>query len=396
MITMPSVFLKPDRANSLQRKHPWIFSGAIEKVHDTPNAGDTVEVFSSSGKWLARGAYSPKSQIRVRVWSFLEEEKIDQDFFRRRIIRALKYRKFLFPDEKSYRLIFGESDGIPGLIADRYENFLVTQFLSAGAEKWKKQITEILNEIISPDGIYDRSDAEIRDKEGLKKNTGLLSGNEPPEFITITESGNQFLVNIRSGHKTGFYLDQRNSRAVLSRFAKGAEVLNCFSYTGSFGVAALKAGAKKITNVDSSAEAHRIAEKNIEINSIPVGLFEKAEADVFAALRKFRSEKRKFDLIILDPPKFADSQKHLTQAARAYKDINLVAMQLLNENGLLFTFSCSGAIDASLFQKIIFDAATDAGREGVIIEKVFQSADHPVALQFPESAYLKGFLCRIF
>lgn len=392
---MFSIHLNPSRESSLLRKHPWVFSGAIQKTEGNPQAGDTVEIYSAKNQWLGRGAYSPQSQIRARVWTFDEQEKINADFFKRRIERAIHFRAEIFPDASAFRVVYGESDGLPGVIADRYADFLVVQFLSAGAEKWKQEIVAALNEFIPNKGIYERSDASVREKEGLPLQKGLLSGTEPPDCIEITESDYKFLVDVRNGHKTGFYLDQRENRAIVSKESKGKEILNCFSYTGTFAVAALKAGAKQVTNIDSSADALKLAEQNAALSKLDASKIENVVGDVFSVLRKYRSEQRRFDIIILDPPKLAEAKQHLEKAARAYKDANLLAFQLLKPNGTLFTFSCSGLLEDALFQKIVADAALDAGREAVIAQRMFQSPDHPVALNFPEAGYLKGLVCKV-
>ncbi len=393
---MSSIILKPSRESSLLRKHPWIFSGAIDKVEGNPSSGETVDIFSAKRQWLARGAFSPQSQIRVRVWTFEERKKIDDDFFRKKISRALALRNELLPDACACRLVYGESDGLPGVIVDQYGKFLVVQFLSAGSERWKAEIISLLNEIHPNEGIYERSDAGVREKEGLPLRKGLLSGNEPPEFIEVPERDCRFLVDVRNGHKTGFYLDQRESRALVARYAKGNKALNCFSYTGAFGVAALKAGAERIVNIDSSADALALAEKHIRLNNLNPSKVENIEGDVFSVLRKFRSEGKHFDMVILDPPKFVESTKHLEKAARGYKDINMLALQIIKSNGLLITFSCSGLLETSLFQKIVADAAIDANREAIILERMTQPADHPVALNFPEGSYLKGLVCKTY
>jgi len=399
---MTSVTLKPSRESSLLRHHPWIFSGAVAQIKGSPASGETVDIFSAKEKWLGRGAYSPQSQIRIRAWTFDENENIDAEFFRRRLKHAVQLRKDdnrFHPSKgwnlSAYRLVYGESDGLPGLIVDRYGNFLVTQFLSAGAEKWKNEIVSLLNELLPNEGIYDRSDAGVREKEGLPLQKGLLSGKEPFELIEISEGDCKFLVDIRNGHKTGFYLDQRDNRVSVAKYAKGAHILNCFAYTGSFAVAAMKAGANSVTNIDSSADALSLAEKNFALNGLDSSRVENVEGDVFAVLRKYRAEERKFDIVILDPPKFVESVKHLEKAARGYKDINMLAFQIIKPGGLLLTFSCSGLLDTSLFQKIVSDAALDAGREAVILHRMNQSPDHPTALNFPEGTYLKGLVCKM-
>lgn len=392
---MHSITLKPSRESSLLRKHPWIFSGAIDKVNGSPAVGETVDVFSAKGKWLMRGAFSPHSQIRLRAWTFDENEKIDPDFFRKRLTRAVALRQEILPDASAFRLVYGESDGLPGLIVDRYEDFLVTQFLSSGAEFWRNEIVTCLSELIPCKGIYDRSDATVREKEGLPIRSGLIHGEEPPELIEIRENDCKFLVDVKSGHKTGFYLDQRESRRGLALYAKGKNILNCFSYTGAFSVVALKAGAAMVTNIDSSADALKLSMQNARLNDLDASKLDNQEGDVFGLLRKYRNESPRYDIVILDPPKFVESMKHLEKAARGYKDINMLAFQILKPGGLLFTFSCSGLMSSELFQKIVADAALDAGRGAVIQERLFQSADHPVALNFPEAAYLKGLVCRV-
>lgn len=393
---MPAIHLKPSRESSLLRRHPWIFSGAIQKEEGTPQFGGTVEIFSAKRQWLGRAAYSPHSQIRARIWTFDENEKVDDDFFQRRLQRSIHYRDNLFPKGTACRLVYGESDGLPGLIVDRYANFLLVQFLAAGVDKWKKEIVDALNNILPNDGIYERSDAGVREKEGLQLLTGVLSGTEPPQLIQIEENGMQLLVDVKTGHKTGFYFDQRDNRALLAKYAKDKIVLNCFAYTGGFAVSALKAGAQHVTNIDSSADALNLAEQNVTLNKLDASKMENVTGDVFSVLRKYRAENRRFDVIVLDPPKFAESMKHLEKAARAYKDINILGFQLLNPGGVLFTFSCSGLMEDTLFQKIVADAALDAGKEADIACRMFQAADHPVSLNFPEAAYLKGLVCRTF
>jgi len=392
-----SVFLKKTSDSFIKRKHPWIFSGAIEKVEGNPSNGETVQIFTSNKTLVGSGSYSPSSQIRIRVWSFDPEEKIDRDFFRRKISLAQSLREKIIDGSKtnSYRIINAESDGLPGLIVDRYSDFLVVQFLSAGAEINKKLIIEILDDIFKPVGIFERSDVEVRTKEGLQPTQGLLIGTAPDDLIEVLENGFKFLVDIKSSHKTGFYLDQRDNRALVTEFAKGKNVLNCFSYTGGFSVYALAAGAEKVTQIESSSSALEIANKNIELNGLNISNNENINDDVFKVLRKFRDERKTFDLIILDPPKFAESASQIQKASRGYKDINLLAIKLLNSGGVLFTFSCSGHISQELFQQIVAGAALDSGREVKIIRQLTQSADHPISLNFPEGLYLKGLVCIV-
>jgi 23S rRNA (cytosine1962-C5)-methyltransferase len=394
---VPSVILKKAADNFIKRKHPWIFSGAIEKVEGNPSNGETVQIFTSNKTPIGHGSYSPSSQIRVRVWSFNPEEKIDSEFFRRKIFIAnsLREKTIDFSKTNAYRIINAESDNIPGLIVDRYSNYLVCQFLSAGAEFNKKIIVEILDDAFKPSGIFERSDVEVRTKENLQPMQGLLTGTVPEDLVEVKENGFKFLVDVKGGHKTGFYLDQRDNRALLSEFSKGKNVLNCFSYTGGFSVYALASVANKVTQIDSSEVALEIANKNIGLNGLNLSSVENIKDDVFTVLRKFRDERRTFDLIILDPPKFAESASQIQKASRGYKDINLLAIKLLNLGGVLITFSCSGHISQELFQKIVADAALDSGREAKIIKQLTQSSDHPVSLNFPEGLYLKGLICLI-
>jgi len=394
---LPSVTLKKSSDNFIKRKHPWIFSGAIEKVDGNPSNGETVQIFNSNKEFVGSGSFSPSSQIRVRAWSFYPNEKIDIGFFRKKINQTKALReKIIDPTTtNAYRIINSESDGLPGLIVDRYGEFLVCQFLSSGAEFYKETIANVLNDIFKPKGIFERSDVDVREKEGLKPAKGLLEGTEPDELVEIKENGLEFLVDIKQGHKTGFYLDQRDNRSFISEFSKGNTVLNCFSYTGGFSAYALVSGASKVTQIETSASALDLSIKNFELNKIDTSLVENICGDVFEVLRKLRDERRTFDLIILDPPKFADSASQILKASRGYKDINLLAFKLLNPGGILFTFSCSGHISLELFQKIVSDAALDSGREVKIIQWFTQATDHPVSLNFPEGLYLKGLVCYV-
>ena len=394
---MPVIKLKKGRDKSLIRKHPWIFSGAIESVKDVKSNGETVEVISADGKHLGFGSFSNHSQITIRMLSFNPEENPDVSFIRKKIDESLKFRSLCLDQNSTnaFRLINAESDGLPGVIVDKYAEYLVCQFLSAGADFWKNSIIEYLNEIIKPTGIFERSDADVREKEGLKKLKGLLTGKSPDSLVEITENQNKFWVDIINGHKTGFYLDQRINRNAVGDFVENKTVLNCFSYTGGFSVYALKTGAVKVVNVDSSEESLKLAEKNLLANGFTVNQFENVCDDVFKYLRKLRDTNKRFDVIILDPPKFAESVSQIEKASRGYKDINLLAMKLLTANGTLFTFSCSGHITTDLFNKIISDAALDSGREVKIIKHLTQSPDHSVATNFPESLYLKGLVCNV-
>ncbi|MGB9711817.1 class I SAM-dependent rRNA methyltransferase [Dissulfurimicrobium hydrothermale] len=388
--------MKKGRYASVVRHHPWIFSGAIEKVIGNPGPGETVSVRSEDGAISGVGAYSPFSQIRVRFWAFKDRE-IDNSFFYERLKAAIKSRFDLaIPSTtNAYRLVNAESDGLPGLVIDRYSNFLVCQFLSQGVEYWRDGIIAQLISLVPNQGIFERSDGDVRQKEGLEIKTGLIIGEKPPNLIEIMEEGCKFLVDIKSGHKTGFYLDQRENRILLSRFSEGARILNCFSYTGGFAVWAIKGGAREVINIDSSRIALDLAEENARINNLDQGRMQNIHGDAFKILREFTNEREKFDIVVLDPPKFAMSKAGLPVAARGYKDINLSAFKLLRPGGLLFTFSCSGLMQHDLFQKIVFDAAIDAETEAQIITRLTQAKDHPTALNFPEGTYLKGLMCRI-
>lgn len=391
---MPSLVLKDGRERSLLRRHPWIFSGAIQHADGDLAPGTTVDVLSSGGELLARAAYSPSSQIRARVWTF-EDEPVDEEFFRNRIRSAVQSRHAwgLRRETDSYRLIYAESDGLPGLIVDRYGEVLVLQSLTAGSEAWKDQIADLLLEETGLSTLYERSDADVRELEGLEPRVGILRGTKSGVPVTIHEHNLLFNVSFARGQKTGFYLDQRRNRLRLRELAQDRDVLDCFCYTGGFSVNALAGGAKSVLSVDSSGEALAACTENVSLNQLNVDRHTTLEGDVFQVLRKFRDEGRSFDLVILDPPKFAPTAAQAEKAARGYKDINLFAFRLLRPGGLLVTFSCSGGVDAGLFQKIIAGAALDAGVEAQIVEHLSQAADHPVALNFPEAAYLKGLIC---
>jgi 23S rRNA (cytosine1962-C5)-methyltransferase len=394
---MPSVHLKPGREKSLLRRHPWVFSGAIHGVAGEPQPGDTVEVRSAGGAILGRGAFSPRSQITVRMWTFEPEEELSVDFFRQRIFSAVETRRALglLEPRGACRLVNAESDGLPGLIVDRYAGYLVCQFLAAGVEHWKNEIVTELQTLLAPTGIYERSDVGVRAKEDMEPSSGVLLGLDPPDLVQIEEGPCRFAVDIRRGQKTGFYLDQRENRALLPDYAPGAEVLNCFAYTGAFGVWALKGGAKSVQHVESSSDALGLARHHAQLNDLPQDASDYRAGDVFQVLREYRDAGRRFDLIILDPPKFVDTQARLERGSRGYKDINLLAFSLLRAGGMLLTFSCSGRLPTDLFQKIVADGALDAGRNAQILRRLSQAADHPTSLAFPEGTYLKGLLLRV-
>ena len=394
---MTIIKLKKNRQRSLERKHPWVFSGAIDSIKDPSKNGETVKVVSADGKFLGWGAYSAKSQISVRIWSFDENEKIDTEFFKRQFEQAIELRTQIIDTKNSnaYRLVNSESDGLPGLIVDKYNDYLVCQFLSAGAEFWKDEIVKLLSSLLNPTGVYERSDLDVREKEGLIPARGVLFGKEPSDLVEIIENRNKFFVDIKNGHKTGFYLDQRDNRNLLGNFSSGKEILNCFSFSGGFSVYALKSGADKVINVDSSIDALELAEKNLILNGIVSSKYENINDDIFKYLRKLRDANKQFDIIILDPPKFAESVSQIEKASRGYKDINLLAIKLLKKGGVLFTFSCSGHITSELFNKIIADAALDSGRKVSIVKYLTQSPDHTVLTNFPEGLYLKGLVCKV-
>jgi 23S rRNA (cytosine1962-C5)-methyltransferase len=395
---MATVQLKPGREKSVLRRHPWIFSGSVFKVKDSGSPiqlGETVDVLDSQGNFLARGAYSPHSQIRVRIWSWDPEETIGPDFFARKLEHAIVLREAVIDPERTdaFRLVYAESDGLPGLIVDRYAGTLVMQPLSAGIEYWRDTFVELLCELTGLERIFERGDVEVRALEGLPERKGVLIGPEPPALLRIHEHGLEFWVDVQAGHKTGFYLDQRENRRRVRALAVGKAVLDCFSYTGGFSLSALAGGALSVVAVDSSKDSLELAEKNLALNDrLAAGRVDFLEGDVFKVLREYRDHGRSFDLIVLDPPKFAPTAAQAQRAARGYKDINLLAFKLLNPGGTLVTFSCSGGISEELFQKIVAGAALDAGADAEILERLHQGPDHPVALNFPEAAYLKGFV----
>jgi 23S rRNA (cytosine1962-C5)-methyltransferase len=392
-VNLNKLILKAGREKSLKRRHPWVFSGAVAKVQGQPGPGETVAIGSATGEFLAVAAYSPQSQIIARVWDW-EDRAIDGAFFRGRIERAVEQRRtVLDTGTDALRLVHGESDGLPGVVADRYGDTLVLQLTSAGAERWREAIADALLEVSGASRIWERSDAEVRALEGLAPVITALRGAREPTRIAISEHGLQFEIDLEHGHKTGFYLDQRENRRRVRTLARGRDVLDGFCYSGGFALNALAGGAQSVTAVDSSADALALARSNAELNRLAQP--EWLEGDVFQLLRRFRDQGRNFDLVVLDPPKFAPTAAHAEKAARAYKDINLLAFKLLRPGGLLATFSCSGGVSADLFQKIIAGAALDAGVDAQIIGRLGPGADHPVALNFPEGNYLKGLVCRI-
>ncbi len=392
---LASCILRSGRDRSVRLRHPWIFASAIDEVKGNPADGDTVLVRSSTGEPLGTAAYSGISQIRARMWSWDAEENIDEQFLYNKISSSIEKRKNFVVSEAadSYRLVFGESDGIPGLIVDQYKDTIVIQILSVGIEKRKAMICDILRSLYPRNRIYERSDVEVRTLEGLEPRKGLIQGAALPETNWIREYGINYFLDIENGQKTGFYLDQRENRLKLGQYCRDKEVLNCFSYTGGFTLNALRSGAKMVTSIDSSQTAIDQMNGNVRKNEFNSDKSTSICGDVFKELRLMRDKAQSFDVIILDPPKFAPTISQAEKAARGYKDINLLAFKLLRPGGVLFTFSCSGGISRDLFQKIVSGAALDAGSDIQIIDVLSQAADHPVLMSFPESMYLKGLVC---
>jgi 23S rRNA (cytosine1962-C5)-methyltransferase len=392
-----TLLVKPGREKSLLRRHPWVFSGSVLAVQGEPSSGETVDIRDTRGRFLARAAYSPHSQIRARVWAWDEAEQVDESFFRRRLQQSLSARQALLNplSDGAMRLVHAESDCIPGLILDRYARTLVIQFLSAGPEYWRDLLADLCLELTGLEYLFERSDTDARRLEGLADQVGPLRGAVPADKNIIQENGLLYQVDILHGHKTGFYLDQRLNRARVRYLSSDRDVLDCFSYTGGFTISALAGGASSVLSVDASGPALLQLEHNLALNQLPLERSETIDGDVFQLLRGFRDRGRNFDMIVLDPPKFAQSASQVQHAARGYKDINLLAFKLLRPGGLLVTFSCSGGISEDLFQKIVAGAALDAGVHAQIMERLTQSPDHPVALNFPEGAYLKGFVIRV-
>lgn len=403
--------LKPGREKSVINRHPWLFSGAIARV-DAKDGGD-VDVLAADGRWLARGYFNARSQIQIRLLNWDQDVPVDAQFWQRRVEQAIEGRRLL-PDWNSgaARLISAEADGLPGLVADMYvdadqrEAVLVVQALTLGIEARREWLYDLLAKLVTPEAlpqlgpwdrltVFERSDADVRRLEGLETRVGLVSGSELGP-LSVLEDGLAFEVDVKAGHKTGLYLDQGRNRVRLARYCREAEVLNAFAYTGGFGVHALRAGAQSVTDVDTSAAALAAGGRNLATNGLAAERREAVEGDVFQVLRRYRQEGRRFDVVVLDPPKFASNTKQVQAACRGYKDINMLGLALLRPGGILATFSCSGLVSADLFQKVVFGASVDAGREAQILEPLSQSPDHPVLLTFPESQYLKGLLCRVW
>ncbi|NML13587.1 class I SAM-dependent rRNA methyltransferase [Azohydromonas caseinilytica] len=389
---MKSIRIREGKERSLLRKHPWVFEGSIAKGKADP--GETVRVESHDGRFLAWGAFSPTSSIRVRAWSFDEAERIDAAFFQRRIQEAVQLRSRLPINSDGVRLVHGEADGLPGLIVDRYADVLSAQFLCAGVERWKSTIADALLAATGLTRLYERSDSGVRGLEGLEPVSGWLRG-EGDTAVTIREHGWRLTLDVAEGHKTGYYLDQRDNRLRFMEWVKrlgSQRVLNCYCYTGGFSVAALAGGAQHVVSVDSSAPALARAQAHVALNGFDAARAEFVDADVNQYLRGCLQREERFDAIVLDPPKFAPSAAHAERAARAYKDINRLALKLLNPGGLLLTFSCSGGVDLDLFHKIVAGAGSDAGVDGYLLARLEAACDHPTTLSYPEGEYLKGLI----
>lgn len=390
----PRVVLKPGREKPVLAGHPWVFSGAIARIDGLPADGDTIDVTDGRGEFLARGLLNRRSQIVVRLFTRDPDEDLTVELLQGRIAAAQARRAGVLPrDTDAYRVVFSESDGLPGLIVDRYGELLSVQCSTLGLQRRKDDVVAALRAVFDPPAIVERPDAEALTREGLTIAASPLHGDLPPS-VEITEYGLTFIVDLLGGQKTGFFLDQRENRRRVANYCGGARVLNCFAYTGAFGVYAAAAGAAQVINVDTSVDALRLAERQMARNGFASERDEYRVGDVFQVLREYRERGEEFDLIILDPPKFAHNTEGVMRATRGYKDINLLALQLLRPNGVLATFSCSGLINADLFQKVIFGASADANRPAQIIERLTQAPDHPVLLSFPESEYLKGLVCR--
>ena len=395
-----SLVLQRGREKSVRRRHPWIFSGAVASLDDVVD-GEVAEVADSNGRFLARAYINRKSQIVGRVLTWDEDEPVDATFWRRRIVRSLAARG----GARFARLVNAESDGLPGLIVDRYGDWLVLQSLTLGIERVKSEIAAVLVEEMASAGapvrgVWERSDVDVRQREGLSKKSGTLFGPEPPAEIELEERAAdgrtlRFLVDVHRGHKTGFYLDQRENRARVAAWCRGREVLDLFGYTGAFGVHAMAAGATRVVHVDSSVEAAALAKRNMALNGFDAPDTDFVRENVFEAMRTLRAEGRRFGVVIADPPKLAKTSSQVEKATRAYKDLNMVAMQLLEPDGILATFSCSGLVSADLFRKVVFGSSVDADRDVQVLERLSQPPDHPVLLGLPEAEYLKGLVCRV-
>lgn len=393
---MVEIKLKKGKEKAVYQRHPWVFSGALDKVKGKPENGDLVKVLDANGEFLAYGYYNAQSRVAIRLIEWDSNVEINEDWYELKIKTAIAGRSHLLNDDTTAcRLIFSEADFLPGLIVDRYADFLSVQILSSGIEKAKEVIIKLLVKLLQPKGIFDRSDATARTHEGITAENGLLWGETPDEFIEVKENGIKYHINIAEGQKSGFYCDQRDNRKILASYTKDKKVLDCFSYSGGFSMNAFAEGAAHVTSVDSSALAIETLKQNIALNQFDANKHTAIQSDVNKQLRQFNDEAQQFDVVILDPPKYAPSRSALDRAARAYKDLNRRGLILLKSGGLLATFSCSGAVDIETFKQIIAWAALDAGKEVQIIKQFCQPEDHPVRLSFPEGEYLKGLLLRV-
>jgi 23S rRNA (cytosine1962-C5)-methyltransferase len=389
---MPRVYLKQGRDRPVRNGHPWIFSGAIEVIEGDPGAAGIADVFDSEKHWIARGLFSPRSQIRVRVLTW-EKEEVDRDFFTRRLSQALSIREKLLREvTNAYRIVNGEGDFLPGLIVDRYNEFLVCQFFTAGMDFFKPLIIDSLSSLLTVKGVFEKSEGRVRDEEGIEPSVGVLAGEPPPETISIEENGFKFVVDVQRGQKTGFFLDQRDNRAFLTTISREKKILNCFAYSGAFSIYALAGGAKEIVSLDSSRPALELAERNVALNGFELGGSELLKGDAFAYLKECDTA---FDIIVLDPPSLARKRGDVGAATGGYKYLNLHALRHVRPGGFLVTFSCSQHLSIDLFQKVVFGAAVDAGRRVTILKRLGQPIDHPVSLHHPEGEYLKGLVLRV-
>ncbi|RYU87903.1 class I SAM-dependent rRNA methyltransferase [Mucilaginibacter terrigena] len=395
---MIDVILKKGKEKAVLHKHPWVFSGAIETVKGKPANGDIIRLLDSKKDFLAFGFYNDRSRVAVRLLEWDENIAVDDNWFRDKVRVAVAGRAHILADGSTdtCRLIFSESDYLPGLIVDKYAGHLAVQILTSGMQNAMPVIIDELNTLLKPESVFDKSDATSRSHEGLETTNVLLAGTHPPELVMVKENGISYGINIAEGQKSGFYCDQRYNRLLLATYAKDKKMLDCFSYTGGFTLNALKSGAASVTSVDSSALALETLEENIRINQFEGTAHSAIKSDVNAQLRKFREDGEMFDIIVLDPPKYAPSRSALDRASRAYKDLNRLGMQLLNSGGLLATFSCSGAMDMETFKQVLAWAALDAGKQVQFVYQFHQPEDHPVRASFPEGEYLKGLLCRVW
>ncbi len=394
---MIEVILKKGKEKAVLQRHPWLFSGAIERVKGKPANGDVVKLLNDRGDFMAYGFYNGQSRVALRLLDWNEETEINEDWLRKKVRLAVSSRSnLLTPATNTYRLIFSEADYLPGLIVDKYADYLAVQVLTSGIERLMPVVIDELDKLLKPEGIFDKSDASSRAHEGLETNHAVLAGKHPPESVEVTENGVKYSINIAEGQKSGFYCDQRDNRDIVAKHAKGKKVLDCFSYTGGFTLNALKNGASSVLSVDSSALAIDTLNKHISLNNLDASKHTAVQSDVNKQLRILRDQGDKFDIVVLDPPKYAPSRSALDKASRAYKDLNRLGMLLLESGGLLATFSCSGAMDIDTFKQVLAWAALDAGKEVQFIYQFCQPKDHPVRASFPEGEYLKGLLCRVY